>query len=260
VDRVRVLVPLGTDKNDGNVGHGEVHFARRNYLERIYSEGLLPLLISPFTAQEDAQDLLSECAGLFLMGGDDIDAAHYGEKNHERNTLVIPERDTLELALVATALEQRIPILGICRGAQVMAVASGGSLQQHIPDLSGVQMHGASEGFTTYDKWVSSLQHDVHIDGGSHAARIFKQSVGLSVNTNSAHHQAVKEPGEIFRIVGRSEDGIAEIIEHVVPEYFAFGIQSHPEVDADAPLHPFFTAFAEACTAFAGTYRASTKR
>lgn len=247
MSRKRVLVPLGTDHNDGNLGHGEVHFARRNYLERIFEVGLLPILVSPFTSLEDGRELLSECGGLFLMGGDDVDASHYGEANHQRNTLVIPERDQLELDLVSAALAQRLPILGICRGAQVMAVASGGTLHQHIPEIDGALTHGAPAGFTNYHEWVSSVDHSVHIQEGSHAARVLGSPDGVSVILNSAHHQSVKEPGQLFRISGRTEDGVVEIIEHIDPTYFAFGIQSHPEVVADSPLLPFFTAFAAAC-------------
>ena len=246
----RVLVPLGTDNNDGNVGHGEVHFARKNYLERLFSEDLLPLLISPFTPLEDAYELLEESSGLFLMGGDDINASFYGEQNHEENKTVIAERDILELNLVRRALEKKIPVLGICRGAQVMAVACEGKLYQHLPDVSDNMVHAAPEGFSNYHNWISTVEHEISIDAGTYASHILSCSGDVSITINSAHHQAIKDPGALFRIVGRSRDGIPEVIEHIDSDYFCFGIQSHPEVEGRTALSPFFAEFASVCKKF----------
>lgn len=245
MNRPRVLVPLGTDKNDGNIGHGEVHFARRNYLQRLFDVDLIPILISPLTDISDALSILLECSGLFLMGGDDVDASHYAQTNHERNVLVIPERDQLEIVLVRAALEEGLPILGICRGAQIMAVACGGSLHQHLPDLAGSIPHAASE-YINYHEWVSAIEHPINVEEQSRASKIL-DNPQRPLLINSAHHQAIANPGNCFRASAYSSDGIVEIIEHTDPRIFAFGLQSHPEVPERSPLLPFFGAFAEAC-------------
>ncbi|MCB0333839.1 MAG: gamma-glutamyl-gamma-aminobutyrate hydrolase family protein [Bdellovibrionales bacterium] len=240
----RVLVPLGTDNKDGNYGHGECHFARKNYLEKLFAHGLLPILISPFTPVEDGITLLQECDGLYLMGGDDINAQLYGEDNHEKNVIVIPERDRLEYALTQHALKHSIPLLGICRGCQMMAVASGGKLIQHIPDVQEAAAHSAGT-FVRYHEWVSSTEHTVSIMPDSNIARLLSPSTSLTLN--SAHHQSVQTLEDPLQIAAITSDGIIEIIEHTNPEVFAFGIQSHPEVPEMTPLEPLFQEFAKAC-------------
>lgn len=243
--RPGVLVPPGTDKNDVNISHGEVHFARRNYLEKLFQVDLVPILISPFTDMSDALSIQKECSGLFLMGGDDVDASHYSQTNHEQNVLVVPEQDQIEIALVQAALKIEMPVLGICRGAQIMAVACGGSLHQHLPEFSHTISH-APAAYLNYHEWVISCEHNITIEPGSRAADILGNSQGPLL-INSAHHQAVDNCGECLRVTAYSSDGIAEIIEHMNPKVFAFGIQSHPEVAHHSPLHNFFGAFAQAC-------------
>lgn len=240
----RVLVPLGTDKKDGNYGHGECHFARKNYLEKLFRLNLLPIFISPFTSVEDGITLLQECDGLYLMGGDDIDAQLYGEDNHKKNVVVIPERDRLEFALTQHALEHNIPLLGICRGCQMMAVASGGKLIQHIPDLPDTAAHSTGT-FVRYHEWVSSTEHSVSILPESKTAQLLSPSTSLTLN--SAHHQSVQTLEAPLQIAATTSDGIIEIIEHTDSEVFAFGIQSHPEVPEMTPLEPLFQEFAKAC-------------
>ena len=243
--RRRVLVPLGTDDNDGNFGHGEAHFARRNYLERLFEANLLPIMISPFTESNEAIEILRECHGLFLMGGDDMNATHFNEENHSKNVLVIPERDELELALTRYALENRIPLLGICRGCQVMAVATGGKLEQHLPDTDTAITHSLDT-YSRYHEWVSSLEHAVLLEPDSTTAKILGEPEEPLI-INSAHHQAIKSIEQPFQVSAAAEDGTIEIIEHQDPSQFAFGIQSHPEVDANSTLSPFFRAFETAC-------------
>ncbi len=241
----RVLVPLGTDNKDGNFGHGECHFARKNYLEKLFALQLLPIMISPFTPIEEGVSLLQECNGLYLMGGDDIDAQLYGEENHEKNALVIPERDKLELALTKHALEHQIPLFGICRGCQMMAVATGGTLLQHIPDLPDSLAHSAGT-YVRYHEWVSSTDHTVSILPETKSARLLA-SPPESITLNSAHHQSIDTLKAPLQVAATTSDGIIELIEHRDPEVFAFGIQSHPEVPETTPLEPLFQAFAKAC-------------
>ncbi|MCB0354782.1 MAG: gamma-glutamyl-gamma-aminobutyrate hydrolase family protein [Bdellovibrionales bacterium] len=241
----RILVPLGTDGKASVFGHGEIHFARKNYLVKLFRESLLPVLISPLTDIQDAKQLLSECAGILLMGGDDVDAKHYGQENHPKNEIVIPERDMLEIVLVREALRLQKPLLGICRGAQIMAVATGGSLHQHLPDLEGEVEHSAYRE-RRYHERVSVLKHPVQVDPRSRFFELLGRPASPII-MNSAHHQAIDRLLSPLCVAGTSADGIVELIEHEDPKSFAFGVQSHPEVFEDSPLQPLFHAFAESC-------------
>ena len=237
----RVLVPVGSDAAGANAGWGEIHFVRRSYIEALLRQRLLPILISPLTAIEDAESLLRECGGLLLLGGDDVDAAHYGEVNHSRNSLVIPERDHLELALIRRAVAEKIPLLGICRGAQILNVALGGTLQQHIPDLNLDEEHAPTQ-YETYNQWITGVRHDIIIEEGTQSARILGTG---RFSVPSAHHQSIKRSAPVLRIAGRSPAGIVEMVEHIDSSRFCIGVQSHPEIERDGPFQKLFSAFAD---------------
>lgn len=148
--------------------------------------------------------------GLLLSGGYDVDPAYFGETAPDGCELKIqPERDTAELGLFSAFFAADKPILGICRGMQLINVAAGGSLIADIPLQTGGDHMDRT--------------HRVDFEPGS---RLF-DLLGASVQTNSFHHQAVKDAGSGIVICGRSEDGIAEAIEH--KERPVFGVQFHPE-------------------------------
>jgi putative glutamine amidotransferase len=155
---------------------------------------------------------------LVLCGGDDVDARRFGETNHPTVETVPEVRDEYEIRLVRSARAAGTPLLGVCRGAQVMNVALGGSLIQHIPDLPGT---GAHRGGTS---------HAVAFSAGT---RIAELAGAPSATVNSFHHQAVGRLAPGLRISARSEDGIVEAVESVAangpdPAFFV-GVQWHPE-------------------------------
>lgn len=243
----RILISLGTEKKESKACQGEHHFARRNYLEKVLGYELLPLMITPLTPVGEAIRLLDECAGLYLLGGGDIDAAHYGPENHKTNSLVIPERDAMEIALTQHALANNIPVLGICRGCQMMAVAAGGSLIQHIPDTGTDIIHAPSRD-QTEQEWGSTVNHTISVIPDTRTATLLGPTSEHSpLEINSAHHQAIQMLPECFIISAKAPDGIIEIIEHKDSSYFAFGIQSHPEVLRSTPLEAIFKEFAKVC-------------
>jgi putative glutamine amidotransferase len=155
---------------------------------------------------------------LVLAGGSDLDPASYGAERDPRTGHSWPERDRFELALVREALERRLPLLGLCRGMQVLNVARGGTLVQHLPDVLGDDRHLAAPG-----TWA---EHEVRLEPGSLAERA-AGAERISVQTH--HHQGIAELGEGLVATGWSEpEGVVEAIELPGHE-FALGVLWHPE-------------------------------
>ncbi|GHF40002.1 gamma-glutamyl-gamma-aminobutyrate hydrolase [Streptomyces mashuensis] len=169
-----------------------------------------------------AAETVRRLDGLLLAGGDDLDPALYGAPPHPRTGRPVPERDRWELALLAAALDQRVPVLGVCRGMQLMNVHAGGTLVQHLPDVVGHDGHNPKAGTFT--------DHTVTPVPGSLTARLLGPHP-RPVATH--HHQAVDRLGEGLRVSAHAEDGTAEALEYVAHDGFALGIQWHPEAGTD---------------------------
>jgi putative glutamine amidotransferase len=176
---------------------------------------------------EDPDELLDRIDGLMLAGGADIDPATYGAERHPATANTVPERDAFELALTRAALERDMPFLGICRGMQLMNIAAGGTLIQHLPESHGHEDHRRVSG--TFD----GADHDVRLQAGSLAARAAGEELHA---TKSHHHQGVDALGEGLVVTGWSTlDELPEAIEQ--PERrFALGVQWHPEADETSRL------------------------
>lgn len=190
----------------------------RTYSDAIQAAGGMALLLPPddTTAEAPAQ-LLDMLDGLILAGGSDLDPAAYGATPDPETGPTTPERDRSELALAYGALERKLPLLGICRGMELLNVACGGTLQQH---LDRVDLHRHTRG--VYG------DHEVRLEPGSLAAR----AVGAERATvKSHHHQGVGELGEGLSASGWSEpDGLVEAVE-IADRQFALGVLWHPEED-----------------------------
>jgi len=188
------------------------------YARAVERAGGAPVVLPPL-ADADVTPLVSQLAGVCVSGGPDIDPAAYGADRHPRLGPVEPELDAFELAVVRRADALGLPVLGICRGCQVVNVARGGTLHQHVPDVSdGSVSHrqGASGRETT---------HDIRIDAGSRLASI----VGAEdLPVNAFHHQAVDRPGRGLRPVAWAPDGIVEAIEGDGAALY-LGVQWHVE-------------------------------
>ncbi|GID95370.1 gamma-glutamyl-gamma-aminobutyrate hydrolase family protein [Amorphoplanes digitatis] len=196
-----------------------------SYVKAVHASGGRAVLITP---DDPGIDVLESLDGIVFAGGGDVDPANWGAAPHPA-TESDPVRDASELMLMRAALDADLPVLGVCRGLQVMAVATGGSLHQHLPDLVGHERHRAAPGTDPLAAGSSDFgRHDVVLRPGS-AARAL---LGARLTVNSFHHQAVDDPGG-FTVVGRCpEDRVVEIIEHR-DRYFALGVQWHPERTAD---------------------------
>lgn len=196
----------------------------RSYVEAVQSAGALALMLAPDERLvEDPDEVLDLVDGLMLAGGADIDPGAYGAERHPQTIETVPERDRFEIALVRAAIERDMPVLGICRGMQLINVAYGGTLLQHLPERFGHHEHLRVAG--TFD----GADHDVDLVEGSLAARAAGETHHA---TKSHHHQGVDRLGEGLSITGSSAmDGLPEAIE--MPERrFVLGVQWHPEADA----------------------------
>ncbi len=197
-------------------------YIKDGYCEGVNRAGGLGMLI-PMTVDGNVVDgIMARCDGFLISGGPDVDPKYYGEKNLPFNQDISPYRDLLEIHIIKKAIELNKPLLGICRGIQLMNVAMGGSLYQDI--YSQIKDRELVKHSQTAPKWYPT--HNISIEMGSRILDIFgKQTVGV----NSFHHQAIKEVAPGFAVSSRAEDGIIESIEYA-NHIFAVGVQWHPEL------------------------------
>lgn len=201
-----------------------------NYIRAIQRAGGMAIMLPPDQhLAEDPDEVLSLIDGLILAGGADIDPSSYGEEPDPHTIGTVPERDRFEIALVRAAIERDLPVLGICRGMQLLNVACGGTLLQHLPDRLGHEEHrrviGSFEG----------AEHDVELKEGSLAGTAAGERTH---STRSHHHQGVDCLGSGLLVSGVSAmDELAEAIE-VPGRSFVLGVQWHPEADPDSSIIP----------------------
>lgn len=188
------------------------------YTASVERAGGLPVVVPPV---EGSTELLELLDGLVFTGGSDLDPSLYGQRVHPETTGVHRHRDRAELALVREALQRDMPVLGICRGMQLLNVALGGDLHQHL----GSATHKGPPGRYTF--------HDVTVDPGTRLADV----LGAGTRTHSCHHQAPDRLGDGLRASAHAEDGTVEAIEQPAAR-FAVGVLWHPEEDEvrGAPL------------------------
>ena len=200
----------------------------RSYVDAVQRVGGIALMLPPDPAAVEEPDILLDLLdALLLAGGADMDPATYGAEAHPTTIGTVPERDAFELALARRAMERDMPFLGICRGMQVMNVARGGTLNQHLPDDYGHEDHRRSIG--SFD----NADHHVRLQQGSLAARVAHEEVH---GTKSHHHQGVERVGDGLEVTGWATiDDLPEAIE-VPGGRFALGVQWHPEADETSPL------------------------
>jgi putative glutamine amidotransferase len=210
------------------------------YVKAVARAGGRPLLLAPTPADlEDSAELLDLLDGVLITGGADVGPAAYGAAPHPETTATSKERDAFELMLVRAASERDMPCLGICRGMQVVNVAYGGALDQHLPDRLEHDIHRGAAG--------AFADHRVEVEPGSLAAIA---AGGTEVAVRSYHHQGVARLGDGLRVTGRAEgDGTVEAIEDA-DRRFMLGVLWHPEEDeADRLIGAFVHECREAAAA-----------
>jgi len=210
-----------------------IYRVNSNYLSALSAAGAVPVM----AGETDLEALMERADGILFTGGEDVDPRIYGEEKVNDTVTVTPARDSLELRLFAAAKEKKIPIIGICRGIQLINVALSGSLWQDIPSQcpeSVTHSAGAKHAVTTAENSV------------------FRSLFGAAFSTNSYHHQSVKAPGTGLRVTAKAVDGTIEAVEHETLPIWA--TQWHPErMCADfrpsdlPPQEPFFEFFVRQC-------------
>jgi gamma-glutamyl-gamma-aminobutyrate hydrolase PuuD len=191
------------------------------YVEMVERAGARPLLVPP--SQDAVEETLDALDGLVFSGGSDLDPDLYGQEPHAQTNDVVTERDRAELALMQAALERDVPVLAICRGSQVMNIARGGDLVQHLPDVVGHERHKVTPGVFA--------EHEIELDGGTRVGEL----LGERALVKSHHHQGIGRVGDGLRVAARDDDGTIEALEDP-DRRFALGVLWHPEAGEDQRL------------------------
>ena len=202
------------------------------YVRAVEAAGGRALLVPP--TMEGIEETLDALDGLLFSGGSDLDPKLYGQESHAETDGVVPQRDRAEIALLQAALERDMPVLAVCRGSQVLNVARGGDLVQHLPDVVGDEKHKHTPGVFA--------DHDVDLVSGTRVQQI----LGDHAPVKSHHHQGYGQLGEGLREAARADDGTIEALEDP-SRRFALGVLWHPEAGEDFAL---FEALVEEARAY----------
>ena len=230
-ERIGMVTDLGTKGQDWNYIAGD-------YITMVEKCGGIPIIL-PVGDTAYIDDILDSIDALIISGGSDVGPDLYGEFPIPELGKVNPRRDIYEIPLIRKAYERDMTVLGICRGIQIMNVALGGTLYQDIVKELGVLPHSIPN-YPRNTGW-----HKVTFTKGSMIEEIFGKS---SIMTNSYHHQAVKIPCRDSVITGKTEDGVAEVLEFPKKKFF-LAVQWHPEMMYDSEEQLLLTrALISACS------------
>jgi putative glutamine amidotransferase len=220
---VRPIVGITSYVEDARWGYWDARAALvpHSYVRAVERAGGRALVVPP--ADDGVEETLDALDGLILSGGSDLDPSLYGADAHVETRETRPARDRAELVLLQAALARDLPVLAICRGVEVLNVARGGDLVQHLPEVVGSEVHKEEPGVFS--------EHDVTIRPNSRLASI----VGERGSVSSHHHQGPAQVGEGLEETAWAEDGTVEALEDP-HRRFALGVLWHPEEDEDGKL------------------------
>jgi putative glutamine amidotransferase len=220
---------------------------RQRYVEVLTASGAVPWLVPLEQDRETLRLIYERLDGLFLPGGIDMQPSTYGEQPDPLLQRVDPARDETELQLARWAIEDRLPVLGVCRGAQLINVAAGGTLWQDVSYRPDSIKHDYAPLGGQYSR--EYLAHDVTVDADSRLGRIVRVD---RMPVNSMHHQAIRELGTGLIASSFAPDGVIESVEPT-SEQWMIGVQWHPEslVDQDARMRALYDAFIAAAAEYA---------
>jgi putative glutamine amidotransferase len=218
-----------------------VHYLPEAYTQALSASGMTPVFI-PATISKDAlRDIFDRVDGIVLAGGGDVHPCHFGIHESSLALEIDKARDSTEFALVRWAHQDDKPLLGICRGVQVMNVAMGGTLILDIPSQVGENIRHLVD---STPQWRRAILHDVEIERQS---RLAEAVGGETLAVNSIHHQAVKKVADSLRVTAWAGDGVIEGVEDASRRFF-LGVQWHPEeIYAESPrMQALFQSFGDA--------------
>lgn len=199
--------------------HMEGVYVHHDYHKTVAANGGIPVIL-PFINPEMTLETLPLCDGIILSGGEDVDPQFYGQDPHIHLSPTLPDRDLVEIEIVKYAIMHDIPILAICRGAQILNVALGGTLIQDIPS----QMKEPFQHSQTAER-----RRDTHWVTISTDSKLYQMLGTDRVRVNSLHHQALDKVSNDLRVVAVASDGIVEAVEYIHSSTFTIGVQWHPE-------------------------------
>jgi len=213
--QMRPVIGLSDTYKDG------VSTVPRTYIEAVMAAGGLPVIIPLMQDEKKLNELLESLDGVIFTGGGDFDPAYYHETPIPQNGRINAPRDAFDIRLLQIAVEKGVPVLGICRGLQLINIAFGGSLYQDLPAQFPVKQIAHRQKMP-----ASNPSHTVNVLSGTEFSKIVGNK---PLYVNSAHHQAVKALAPGFKIAGKSPDGVVEAIEQIDDKQWVLGVQFHPE-------------------------------
>jgi putative glutamine amidotransferase len=241
---MRPVIGITTYVTEAQFGAWEVESALvpASYVKGVEQAGGRAVLIPP--SEEAVEETLDAVDGLVFSGGSDVDPEMYGQEPHPETKDVVPERDRAEMALLQQALARDLPVLAVCRGSQVLNVARGGDLVQHLPEVVGDEKHKHTPG--------AFADHDVSLEAGTRLSEL----LGERAPVKSHHHQGLGRLGSGLREAARAEDGTLEAVEDP-SKRFALGVLWHPEAGEDRRL---FEALVEEAQAYRAAVESAGSR
>lgn len=195
-------------------------YVNDDYIKSVINSGGIPLIL-PFNENVEATvEMVKVVDAVILSGGHDVDPIHYGEEPLLKLGLTSPERDEFDMALYKEAIRLKKPVMGICRGFQIINVINGGSLYQDLSYANFVKInHDQRDG-------SNRLTHSINVEDGM----FLKNVKDNKYRVNSFHHQILKDVAKDFVVSGKSEDGVVEAIQKINDDEFVIGFQWHPEM------------------------------
>lgn len=216
------------------------NFVAGDYVYAVEKAGGIPVILPRLKKMEVLEPFLEKLDGILVSGGHDVNPRSYGSRITGKCGRIVPERDEMDLFITRYALDHEKPLLGICRGIQILCAATGGTIYQDLESEGGFMHHFMDNSPREYPV------HKIEIEQDSLLGKIFGKT---EVEVNSYHHQAVKKVGPGIKITARSEDGVPESIELEDTKAFVLGVQWHPEMMfTSEEQQKIFKAFIEACT------------
>ncbi len=222
----------------------------QRYIQTLVQAGAVPWMI-PLVDETTLRGIYERLDGVFLPGGADIDPATYGDGPHVACDKTDPERDRVELSLAKWAMADGRPVLGVCRGIQLINVAAGGTLFQDLATQRPESIKHDYFPFNGQSFTRDHLAHTVDVSADSRLARLYGAG---ELRVNSMHHQGIRELGQGLRVTAVAPDGLVEAIE-TTGDAYVFAVQWHPEAltDRDAQARAMFREFIEAASATASS-------
>jgi putative glutamine amidotransferase len=223
---MKPLIGLNAEFRSAKKDDPAYAFLAAGYFDAIQRAGGIPVIVPPLANEDDVNAVLDRLDGFVLVGGPDLDPHRDGYMRHPTVRCMDPRRETFDRMLCRQIAERRLPVMGIGVGMQLLNITEGGNLLLHIPeDVPSALPHR--------DPQDAAHRHGLTVMPGTVMERVYGDG---EIRVNSMHHMAIDEPAPGFEVTARCPDGVVEAIESVRPDWFALGVQFHPEASSASAL------------------------